>query len=332
MGELPVAALAEEILTEGEGQIKALVTSCGNPVLSTPNGGQLDQALGSWSSWFRSILYINETTRHADIILPPATNLESSHYDVIFNTFAVRNTTKYSGPLFAKADSARYDWEILQELAHRLHGKDGSCVTERPEVKLEMALTYGKCGLSVEKLQEAPHGIDLGELMPCLPERLLTPDKRINLAPEILVRDLDRLKKEVDRSDDQEFPFSLIGRRHLRDCNSWMHNFERLVKGKDRCTLMINSDDAENLSLKNGQSVRVLSRVGSVEIPLEVTENIAKGVVSIPHGYGHGRKGVKLDVAARHAGVSINDLTDENVIDELTGNAAFSSVRVRIEA
>ena len=332
MGELPVAALAEEILTEGEGQIQALVTSCGNPVLSTPNGGQLDKALEKLEFMVSIDFYVNETTRHANIILPPATNLESSHYDIIFNTFAVRNTTKYSEPLFSKADSARYDWEIFQELVYRLHGKNGSLATEKPEVKLELALAFGKYHLSLEKLKEAPHGIDLGELQPCLPERLRTAEKRINLAPEILVKDLERLKREAEVTADNEFPFSLIGRRHLRDCNSWMHNYERLVKGKNRCTVMINSKDAESLSLNDGQAVRVVSRVGAVELPLEVTENIAHGVVSIPHGYGHGRKGVNLNVAVNHAGVSINDLTDETVIDELTGNAAFSSVRIRIEA
>lgn len=332
MGELPVAALAEEMLTEGEGQIKAFITSCGNPVLSTPNGGQLDKALEKLEFMVSIDFYANETTRHANIILPPATNLESSHYDVIFNTFAVRNTTKYSGPLFAKTENAMYDWEIFQELVHRLHGKNGSFTPEKPEVKLELALAFGKYGLTMEKLKENPHGIDLGELQPCMPDRLLTSGKRINLAPDILVQDLDRLKREVEVTVDSEYPFSLIGRRHLRDCNSWMHNYETLVKGKNRCTLLINSKDAENLSLKDGQAVRVVSRVGAVELPLEITENIALGVVSIPHGYGHGRKGVRLDVAADHAGVSINDLTDETVIDELTGNAAFSSVRVRIEA
>ena len=331
MGELPVAALAEEMLTEGEGQIKALVTSCGNPVLSTPNGGQLDKALEKLEFMVSIDFYINETTRHADIILPPATNLESSHYDVIFNTFAVRNTTKYSGPLFAKADDAKYDWEILQELVHRLRGNDGPFTPEKPEVKLAFALAFGQYQLSLDKLKETPHGIDLGELRPCFPERLQTADKRIKLAPEILVQDLNRLKNEAEAVEDGEFPFSLIGRRHLRDCNSWMHNSEILMKGKNRCTVMVNSKDAESSSLKDGQTVRVVSRVGAVELPLEITENIAYGVVSIPHGYGHGRKDVKLDVAKDHAGVSINDLTDETVIDELTGNAAFSSVRVRIE-
>ena len=331
MGELPVAALAEEILTEGEGQVKALVTSCGNPVLSTPNGGQLDKALEKLEFMVSIDIYINETTRHADIILPPATNLESSHYDIIFNSFAVRNTTKYSGPLFAKAEDARYDWEIIQELVHRLQGKDEPFVTEKPEVKLALALAFGKYQLSLEELKEAPHGVDLGELQPCFPERLQqTADKRITLAPDIFVKDLERLKAEGEITADKEFPFSLIGRRHLRDCNSWMHNSEILMKGKNRCTVMMSSADAEGFI--NGQTVRVVSRVGSVELSLEVTENIARGVVSIPHGYGHGRKGVNLEVAENHAGVSINDLTDETVIDELTGNAAFSSVKVRIEA
>lgn len=330
MGELPVAALAEEIETEGEGQVKALITSCGNPVLSTPNGGRLDRALGKLVFMVAIDFYVNETTRHADIILPPATNLESSHYDVIFNTFAVRNTAKYSPPLFAKAEDSRHDWEIFQELVRRLSGDSREFKPEPPEVKLDLALRFGKYGLSVDKLKGSPHGVDLGELQPCLPERLMTTDKRINLAPEIFLSDLSRLKSEP--AADAAFPFDLIGRRHLRDCNSWMHNSQLLMKGKNRCTLMMNTTDAEGLGLKNGDAVRVSSRVGSVDLPVVLTDNIGAGVVSIPHGYGHGRNGTDLNVAANHAGVSINDLTDETVLDDLTGNAAFSSVRVRIEA
>ncbi len=331
MGELPVSALAEEILTEGEGQIKALVTSCGNPVLSTPNGGQLDRALESLGFIVSIDFYINETTRHADIILPPATNLESSHYDIIFNTFAVRNTAKYSGPLFAKAENARYDWQIFQELTARLTGNLESHKSEPPELKLGLGLQFGKYQLSLDKLKESPHGIDLGELQPCMPDRLLTANKRIDIAPEILVKDVERLKKSAEIAVDAAFPFNLIGRRHLRDCNSWLHNSETLMKGKDRCTLMMNDGDAKERSLENGKIVRVTSRVGSIDLPLEVTENIARGVVSIPHGYGHGRTGIKLAVATEHSGVSINDLTDETVIDALTGNAAFSGLKVRIE-
>ena len=330
MGELPVAVMAEEMMTDGEGQIRALVTSCGNPVLSTPNGRQLDSALERLEFMISIDFYINETTRHADIILPPVTNLESSHYDLVFNTFAVRNTAKYSPPLFEKDADAKYDWEIFQELVHRLDGATGEFKPQPPEVKLGMGLMFGKHGLSLDKLKENPHGIDLGELQSCLPGRLATANKRINLAPEILVRDVDRLMASSDAIADTEYPFSLIGRRHLRDCNSWMHNYEVLVKGKNRCTVMMNELDAAERGFSNGQSVKVSSRAGCVELPCEVTSNIGPGVVSIPHGYGHDRNGSNLTIASEHAGVSINDLTDELVLDELTGNAAFSGVCVKI--
>lgn len=330
MGELPVAAMAEEMLTEGEGQTKALVTSCGNPVLSTPNGSQLDAALEKLEFMVSIDFYINETTRHADIILPPVTNLESSHYDIVFNTFAVRNTAKYSPPLFVKDADTKHDWEIFQELVRRLSGIDGEFKAQPPEVKLGMGLMFGKYGLSIEKLMESPHGIDLGGLQPSLPGRLQTANKRINLAPAILVADVDRLMASGEQHG--EYPFSLIGRRHLRDCNSWMHNYEVLVKGKNRCTVMVNDEDAAAIGISTGQPVKVSSRAGSVELPCEVTPNIGRGVVSIPHGYGHDRTGTTAEIASRHAGASINDLTDELVIDELTGNAAFSDVRVRIAA
>lgn len=329
MNELPVAALAEEILTDGEGQIKALITSCGNPVLSTPNGGQLNDALQKLELIVSIDIYINETTRHADYILPPATGLETSHYDVIFNLFAVRNVAKYCEPLFAKAEDAKYDWEIFQELAHRLSGSEEELKLTPPEAKLNFGLLFGRYKLSVEELQKNPHGIDLGELKSCLPERLLTADKCINLAPEILVKDLERLK--IETSETNDFPFVLIGRRHLRDCNSWLHNSERLMKGKNRCTLLIHTNDAESLNVQNNQKVKVSSRVGAIEIPVEITENIGRGTVSIPHGYGHARTGIKLDTAKNYPGVSINDLTDDRMLDALTGNAAFSNVKVRLE-
>ncbi len=329
MGELPVAALSEEIETSGEGQIKCLITSCGNPVLSTPNGARLEKALAQLEFMVSIDIYINETTRHASIILPPATGLETSHYDVIFNLFAVRNTAKYSAPLFPKNENAKYDWEIFQTLAHRLQEKDEPLNLAAPETKLNLGLQYGKYKLSLEKLIESENGIDLGELQTCLPERLFTADKRVNLAPEMLVKDLERLK--INSNEKGEFPFALIGRRHLRDNNSWLHNSEILTKGKNRCTILMNDADAENLEFENNQTVRVSSSVGAIELPLETTEKIMRGVVSIPHGYGHGRDGVRLDIAKNHAGVSINDLTDENQIDELTGNAAFSNVFVKIE-
>jgi anaerobic selenocysteine-containing dehydrogenase len=337
LGELPVAALSEEILTEGEGQIKCLITSCGNPVLSIPNGGGLDKALENLDFMVSIDIYLNETTRHADIILPPATGLETSHYDLTFHILAVRNTTKYSPRLFEKAEGAKYDFEIYQELAHRMNSpsqreKDEAFSPQKPEEKLDLGLQFGPYNLSLEKLIENPHGIDLGELKSCLPNRLIHENKRINLAPEILVKDMERVRKALKNSTlSNDFEFLLIGRRHLRDNNSWMHNSERLIKGRNRCTLMIHPADATRLNIENQSTVKVSSRVGSVEIPVEITDEMKQGVVSMPHGYGHARKGVQLDIATKHAGVSINDLTDDYIIDELTGNAAFSNVAVRVE-
>jgi anaerobic selenocysteine-containing dehydrogenase len=335
LGELPVATLAEEILTDGENQIKCLITSCGNPILSTPNGGQLDKAFEKLEYMVAIDIYINESTQHADIILPPATGLEVPHYDMTFHVLAVRNTAKFSEALFPKAEGAKYDWEIYQELAYRMNHPESSnegFVSETPEVKLDLGLQFGPYGLSLQKLKENPHGIDLGPLKTCLPNRLFTPEKRINLAPAILVKDIERLRKSLNMSDLQNgFEYLLIGRRHLRDNNSWMHNSERLVKGRNRCTLMMHSEDAKSLNLEANSSVKVTSRVGTIELPIEITDHMMRGVVSMPHGYGHARKGVKLDVATQHAGVSINDLTDELVLDELTGNAAFNNVAVKVE-
>ena len=331
MGELPVSVLAEEILTEGDGQIKALFTSCGNPVLSTPNGVKLEEALKKLDYMVSIDIYINETTCRADIILPPATGLETSHYDVIFNLFAVRNTARYSEPLFPKAVGAKYDWEIFQELAYRLSGGEEPLKLVPPEVKLNLGLQFGQYKISLEELQKHQHGVDLGELKSCLPQRLLTDQKRINLAPEMLVNDIQRLKKEAEALTDGAFPFMLIGRRHLRDDNSWLHNSEMLMKGKNRCTVMMNEADAKILDFENSQLLKVSSRVGAVEIPLEISDKMMRGVVSIPHGYGHARTGVKLDTAQKYPGVSLNDLTDDNIIDELTGNAAFSNVQVKLE-
>jgi anaerobic selenocysteine-containing dehydrogenase len=337
MSELPVAAMADEIITKGDGQIRALFTSCGNPVLSVPNGRKMDIALEKLDFMVSIDIYINETSRHAHIILPPATGLEVSHYDVTFHVLAIRNTAKYSPPLFDKAEGAKYDWEIFQELAHRFKGETGEFKPEPPESALDMGLQFGRYKISLQQLKDNPHGLDFGALQPCFPERLFSEDKKINLAPRLLMQDMERVRKywtefTQQRANpiQQKFPFTLIGRRHLRDNNSWMHNSERLVKGRNRCTLLIHPKDAKALNIDNQQLVKVQSRVGSIQLPAEWSDSMMQGVVCMPHGYGHGRANVKLDVAKRHAGVSVNDLTDEMVLDELTGNAAFSNVCVNI--
>jgi anaerobic selenocysteine-containing dehydrogenase len=355
-GELPVSVLGEEILTEGEGRIRALVTSAGNPVVSTPNGRQLDEALGSLDFMVSIDPYLNETTRHAHLILPPVTQLERGHFDVIFNSFAVRNTVKYSPPLFTPPPGALHDWEIFLELKHRLDTLWGGprvqgALTYQtlkalgPERLLDLGLRVGpygmklkplRKGLSLSSLKAQPHGVDLGPLRPALPKRLATRERRIQLAPELLVADLRRLRttfpaRAQTEAGGSDGALRLIGRRHLRDNNSWMHNVPRLVSGKPRCTLMVHPEDAQRLGLHAGQQVRVLSRVGEVEAPLEVTDEVMPGVVSLPHGYGHGRPGIQLQVAGAHAGVSINDLTDHLELDGVGGNAAFCGIQVRVE-
>jgi anaerobic selenocysteine-containing dehydrogenase len=335
-GELPVSAMGEDIL---DGGIKALFTVCGNPVLSTSNGTQLDTALEGLDYMVSVDIFINETTRHANMILPPTTGLEVAHYDLAFYNLSVRNVAKYSEPLFEKDNNQRHDWEIFEEIKNRLISQEGAEIPapKNPEEKLEMAMQYGpygKDGLTLQKLKDNPHGEDLGALRPCLKEKLLTDNQMINVIPELLLDDLERVnlnfQKLLKDIKNIEFDLQLIGRRNLRSNNSWMHNSERLVKGRDRCTLMIHPETAAKRGIVNLEKVQIESRVGKVEIAVEITDEIMPNVVSIPHGFGHARKGVKLDVATAHAGVSLNDLTDNLMIDELTGNSAFSGVPVRI--
>ena len=335
-GELPVSTMAEDILAGG---IKAMLTVCGNPVLSTSNGTQLDNALESLDYMVSIDIFINETTKHANIILPPTTGLEVAHYDVVFHNLAVRNTAKYSEPLFEKDNNQRHDWEIFEELKNRMTLAENSEIPapKNPEEKLDLAMKfgfYGKEGLTLQKLKDNPHGEDLGALKPCLQERLLTDNQTINLIPAIIIKDLARVKQNAEQllveTKDAIFDLQLIGRRHLRSNNSWMHNAERLVKGRDRCTLMIHPETAAIRGIINQEKVQIESRVGRVEISVEITDEIMPNVVSIPHGFGHARKGVMMDIATAYAGVSLNDLTDELLIDELTGNSAFSGVPVRI--
>ena len=368
-GELPVVTLAEEILTEGPGQIKSLVTFAGNPVLSTPNGRELDRALESLEFMVAIDCYINETTRHAHIILPPTSSLERGHYDLAFHLLAVRNTAKFSPALFEAGAAARDDWEILLELQMRMEhqglfgsllGRVKRTLVRRffgPERILDLGLRFGPyggklnpfaslkfssasaavTGLTLRKLKKAVHGIDLGPLTSCLPGRLRTTDKRIELAPEVLVKDIERVKAKFfdSASHQSNGDLLLIGRRQLRSNNSWMHNSQRLVKGnpaKPQCTLLMHPTDAAHRNLASGQKVQVRSSVGSIVLPIEISDEMMPGVVSIPHGWGHDRDGVELEVAKQHAGASINDVTDNQTIDALCGTAAFNGTWVTVDA
>jgi len=348
-GEFPVAALSEEITTEGEDQVRALVTSAGNPILSTPNGNQLDKALAELDYMVSIDIYLNETTRHANIILPPLTTLERSQYDLAFQALAIRNGAKYSQPVFKAGKEQRSDARIYMELAWRM--QPGNLFSRTVGwLKKEIFLLLGSewiinrklkqgpynksHGLDIKKLKQNPHGIDLGPMQPCLPGRLFTVDKKINLAPDECLADIPGMNSALlvgtASSVANDYDLLLIGRRDPRTNNSWLHNSYRMVKGKKRCLAFIHPQDAESRGIADGEDVTVRSRVGSIKIPVALTDEIMPGVISIPHGWGHDMEGANLSVARDHAGVNTNILTDENFLDSLSGNAALNGVPVSL--
>lgn len=339
-GEFPAAAMADEITTQGEGQIKAMLTVAGNPVLSTPNGGQLDNALSSLEFMVSIDYYLNETTRHANIILPPVSPIERDHYDLSFHGLAVHNTANFSPALFKKPKGQKHDWQIYLELVKRV--KKGAPLADKlmrfitqligPNFMLNALLKSGPYNnLNLKTLKANPHGVDLGPLESGLPGVLNKKSEKINLNPSFYLNDLLRMDRVFESQPAMQSQEALlIGRRHVRSNNSWMHNSQRLVKGKSRCTLMIHPEHAQALNIKEGQMVDVSSRVNKVSIEAQITDEVMNGVVSIPHGFGHARKGIKLKVAQQNAGVSVNDLTDDLFLDELSGNAAVNGVIVSL--
>ncbi|RPJ68046.1 molybdopterin oxidoreductase family protein [Alteromonas sediminis] len=339
-GELPVACLAEEIMTPGEGQIKAMIIGAGNPVLSTPNGRQLDEAFSSLAFMVSVDFYINESNRHADIILPPVTALQRDHYDIVFHKLAVRNCASFSPPAIAPRDDELSDWQIYLRLAEKFDSHYGaptahyaSLHAQQPRGVVDTLLKEGRYSeshkLSIDTLLNHPHGVDLGPLQTALPEALFTEDKRIHLCFDFFMADLTRLNAHFFASPAAKHVV-LIGRRHIKSNNSWLHNNPRMLKGSNRCTAQLHSSTAASHNITDGQRIGVKSRVGNIEIDAEVTDDIMPNVVSIPHGWGHTHQEISSTVAIAHPGVSCNDLTDASVVDELSGNAVLNGVPVEI--
>jgi anaerobic selenocysteine-containing dehydrogenase len=351
-GNLPAATMAEEMETQGPGRIRGFLTLAGNPVLSTPNGERLARALSQLDSFVAIDFYLNETTRHAHLILPPTHSFEQSHYDLVFHTLAVRNTAKYSPAVVQPAAGALPDWRILYELGMRMGGlRAGPPLVDRalragwklglrfsPDRLLDLLLRLGPHGdrfnplhrgLNLRKLARAVHGIDLGPLQPCRARKVRTGDGLVELAPKVLLDDARRLEAVVERAAP---PLVLIGRRHLRTNNSWMHNVQSLVKGPPRDHLLIHPGDAARLSLREGQEVRVKSRAGEVEARVSITADIREGVVSLPHGYGHTGLDGRQRIAAGVRGPNLNALTDDQLVEPLIGTAILNGVPVEIAA
>jgi len=374
-GEFPVAALAEEILEPGDGRVRALITVAGNPVVSTPDARGLDRALEALEFMVAVDIYLNETTRHADVILPGESTLTRGHYDLAFTALSCRNVAHYSPPALPLEEGMVHEWEVLLRLAAIAAGQGPAGdlaafdefvarqvlerglrnplspaggvdaetawpeVAERrgPERLLDILLRtgpYGEAfgrnpeGLSLEKLLANPHGIDLGPLQERIPEVLRTPSGTIELAPEDIVADVDRLRTSLDHRGDGQL--LLVGRRQLRSNNSWMHNLPALAGGRNRCTVQVHPDDAARLGLEEGKPARVSSAAGSVDVEVEVTDVMRPGVVSIPHGWGDGNGEVRMRVAAGQTAANSNVLSPAELIDPLSGNAVLNGIPVQV--
>ncbi|MEM8753153.1 MAG: molybdopterin oxidoreductase family protein, partial [Pseudomonadota bacterium] len=325
-GEFPVSVMAEEMETPGEGRIRGLVTIAGNPVLTAPNGRRIERALGELDFMMSIDLHINDTTRHADLIFPATVALEEPVYDLAFHVFAVRNTAAFAEALFDPPEGVMPEWELIARLAVALTGANRIGPSPTEVAGKMLAKGFHPEAASLDKLRAAEGAVDLGPLVPCLKDRLETPEGRLDVAPAAMLEDLPRL---LAFAPDESRPFAMIGRRQARSHNSWTQNAARLVKGRSRCTLQINPEDAARLGVADEAPVRVSSRTGAVVLPAEVTEDLAPGVVSIPQGWGQ-RNG-RLTAAVATETASINDLTDDARVDPLTGNAAFNGVPVSVE-
>ncbi len=364
LGQAPVSCMAEEIATPGDGQLKALITVAGNPVLSTPGGDKLDEVLPMLEAMISVDLWLNETTRHADVILPGLSPLEQPHHDDLILLFAIRSIANYSPPVFDPGDRP-HEWEILIRLTGLCTGTpaedvdvaaiddgffdylaftcgvDGAEIRKiyehgGPERMLDLTLRtgpfgdqYGKNpgGLTLDLLKANPNGVDFGPMVPQLPDILGTPDKKIRLAPQYLLDDLPRLAARLERPAEQ---LVLVSRRHLRSNNTWLHNVPALMKGKDRCTLLIHPDDAARCGVADDDVVTVKSAAGEIKVPVEVTDAIKPGVVSMPHGWGHGKPGTRMAVANSSPGANTNVLSPPTFIDEPSGNGALNGIPVTI--
>lgn len=371
MGELPTVCLAEEIMTPGEGQIRALITLQGNPVLSLADATKTDEALAALDFMVSFDIYLNETTRHADVILPGCSPLERSHYDLAFTGLSVRNVAKWSPPVFHvqrliddeilarlalilsgldhRADPTLvYDGALLNVLARASQnpnspafGSDPLAVVSQitghsPADRVLDALLRtgpygagfdGGDGLSLGKLKENPHGLDLGPLVPRFPGFLQTAAGTINIADDPFAEDMQRLAAVLDETPAD---LMLVGRRHLKTNNSWMHNLDILTKGNNRCTVHVHPDDAACYGLVDGGLATVAGIAGEVTVEVEVTDTIMPGVVSIPHGWGHSYDGTRLTTAEQRPGVNLNVLTSTELADSWSGNAALNGVPVTL--
>jgi len=353
IGDLPAACIAEEIETPGDGQVRAMITFAGNPVLSVPNGRRLDGALAALEFMVSIDLYVNETTRHADLILPSSWTLAEEHWDALFGSFSVRNVARLGPADVPRKDGELADWQILLELTYRLGGgptgmrpldalyragRRFGLFEWHPDTIAEMMVRIGprgdrflpwSKGLNRKRLAAAPHGIDFGPMEPGCERRIKHRDGKIHLAPAPIVSALGELARDVAEVRDAE-SLVLVGRRELRTCNSWMHNAPSLVAGRERCVLYVHPEDAARAGITDGEVALLESRVHRGPVTVRMSDEMRRGVVSLPHGWGHASSAPWQRVAGSRPGVSVNDWTDDGVVESVVGQSILNGVPVRL--
>ena len=373
IGMLPTAALADEILTPGAGQVRGLVTQAGNILLSNPHGAKLAEAFDSLDFMLSLDIYLNETTRHADIIIPGPSYAEHSDFAAVTPYEMIRKYVKWAPPVFDPPPDMPSDERIFTELTARLAGISRAQAEEgfframaqqalaqgRPEcsrVDLDTACAalgdapgadrifdamirsgpYGDAfglvpgGLTLDVIRKHPHGLDLGALTEQLPGVIETPDGLIDLFPQLVESDLPRLEAWLEAPRDKN-QLLMIGRRDVRSKNAWMHNVLPLVKGRDRCTLLMNPQDAHRLGLDEGALAQISTDINTISAPVEISDEMRPGVVSLPHGWGHTLTDTRQRVANAHPGVNANLIIDPMTLDVPTATTVLNGVPVRVE-
>jgi anaerobic selenocysteine-containing dehydrogenase len=371
--QFPISCLAEEIDTPGEGQLHGLITVAGNPVLSAPGARRLDAALASLDAMIAVDSWLNETTRHAHVILPGLSPLERPHADDLYWIYAVSSCQKWSDPVFEPEPDRPSEWEILLRLAGAMVGMPmpevdvaamddlymagmiaTACATPGtpltgcrpqdvklsgcgPERLVDLGIRLGPWGdglgrrpggLTLAELRRHPNGLHLGELEGSrLDEVVCTPSGTVELVHQRITDDVPRLLARLQRAPDE---LVLTSRRHLRSNNSWMHNVPALMRGKDRCTLLIHPDDARRIGVQSGDAAEVSTCEGSLTVPAEVSDEMMPGVVSLPHGWGHGLDGTRLHVANGQPGVNSNLLNPAHLLDVPSSTQVVNGVPCQV--
>lgn len=355
IGAEPAALMAKEIAVPGPRQIRALFVSAGNPVLSVPNGDELEAATEKLDLMVGLDFYLTETAAHCDYLLPVTTMYERDDFALTFQQFQATPFRQATEAVVAPPGEARSEWAIIDDLMHRMSARTpvfavlglirrllrsiGRQLDPRPIADLIIRISEGgdrfglrRTGLTFRRLTgDHPHGVVLGPHIRTrvLREVLAYADRRVHLRHDEIATEIATLS---EHEDSDRYPLRLIGMREPRSENSWMHNSPLLRRGNNReHRALMHSDDAAELGIADRDVVQVTSMTGQIELPVELTADIVRGAVAIPHGYGHKGTG-RWQVANRAGGANVNLLmsSEPEHIEALAGMSQLTGVPISV--